>query len=65
MESVMSSKAYYIAQVAIFVALLMVSASAAGCEVIGGIFKAGIFIGIIAVVLIIAAVGFLVRMLRR
>jgi hypothetical protein len=36
-----------------------------GCEVVGGIFKAGMWVGIIMVVLILAGVAFLVAKLRR
>lgn len=37
----------------------------AGCEVIGNIFQAGIWVGVILVVLILAGVGFLVSKMRR
>ena len=36
-----------------------------GCEVIGDIFKAGVWVGAIAVVLVIAGIGFVVAKLRR
>jgi hypothetical protein len=61
----MGSNAYYIAQGAVIVALVMVSMSAAGCEVIGDIFQAGMVIGILGLVLIIAAIGFVIRKIRR
>ena len=35
-----------------------------GCEVVGGIFKAGVWVGVIAVVLIVFGVGFLIAKLR-
>jgi hypothetical protein len=35
-----------------------------GCEVIGGIFKAGVWVGVIAVVLVVAIIGFLATKLR-
>jgi hypothetical protein len=35
-----------------------------GCEVVGGIFKAGVWVGMIAVVLIVFGVGFLIAKLR-
>jgi hypothetical protein len=35
-----------------------------GCEVIGDIFKAGVWVGVILVVLILAGVGFVVSKLR-
>jgi len=35
-----------------------------GCEVVGGIFKAGMWVGMIAVVLVVLVVGFLIAKLR-
>jgi hypothetical protein len=35
-----------------------------GCEVVGGIFKAGVWVGVIAVVLVIVGIGLLVTKLR-
>lgn len=45
--------------------LVTLSVLAAGCEAIGFVFKAGLFSGIIAVVLIVIVVGFLFTKLRR
>ena len=36
----------------------------AGCEVVEGIFKAGMFVGILAVVLVVGIVGFLIAKMR-
>jgi hypothetical protein len=36
-----------------------------GCEIVGGIFKAGVWVGVIAVVLVLLLVGFLATKLRR
>lgn len=36
-----------------------------GCEVIGGIFKAGVWVGIVLVVLVLAGVFWIVGKLRR
>ena len=36
-----------------------------GCEVIGGIFKAGMWTGIIIVVLVLAGIAFLATKMRR
>jgi hypothetical protein len=36
-----------------------------GCEIVGGIFKAGVWVGVIAVVLVLVLVGFLATKLRR
>ena len=42
--------------------VLLVAASLAlpGCEVVGGIFKAGMWVGVLGVVIVLAIVGFLV-----
>jgi hypothetical protein len=44
--------------------LLAVAPLMAGCEAIEGIFKAGFFVGVIAVVALVVGVGFLVMKLR-
>ena len=36
-----------------------------GCEVIGGIFKAGVWTGVIVVILILAGIAFLAAKMRR
>jgi hypothetical protein len=36
-----------------------------GCEIVGGIFKAGMWVGVIGVVLVLVIIGFLVTKLRR
>lgn len=46
-------------------ALLVVSAmTVTGCEVIGGIFKAGVWTGAIAIVVVLVVVGFVAAKLR-
>jgi len=45
--------------------LLMVSTmTLAGCEIVGDIFKAGAWVGALAVIFVIAIVGFLAAKLR-
>jgi hypothetical protein len=44
--------------------LVVLALSMSGCEVIGGIFKAGFWIGIIVVVLIVGIIGFIAAKLR-
>jgi NhaP-type Na+/H+ and K+/H+ antiporter len=44
--------------------LLALTPMMAGCEVIEGVFKAGFFVGILVVVLLVAGVGFLVMKMR-
>lgn len=45
--------------------LMLLAVSSSGCEVIEGIFKAGLLVGIILVVIAIALVMWIVRKLRR
>ena len=61
----MSDKAYYISQLAFVLAIVMVSTSMAGCDVIGGIFKAGLWVGVIIVVVIVAIIAGIARMMRK
>ena len=49
----------------LFAVLLLAGLTSAGCEVIGDIFQAGMATGIIAVVVVLALIGFLVSRLRR
>jgi hypothetical protein len=44
--------------------LLALMPFVAGCDAIQGIFKAGFYVGIIVVVLVLAGIGFLVMKLR-
>jgi uncharacterized membrane protein YkvI len=44
--------------------LMLSSLTLAGCEVVGDIFKAGAWVGALAVILVIAIVGFLAAKLR-
>lgn len=46
----------------LIVALLVMTLSA--CEVIGDIFEAGIWVGVIAVVALVALIGFIIAKLR-
>lgn len=45
--------------------LVLLSLSGAGCEVIGGVFKAGIWVGGLGVVVVLVIVGFVVMKMRR
>jgi hypothetical protein len=45
--------------------MLVSSLTAASCEVIGDIFKAGFWVGTIVVVILIVGVGFLISLFRR
>ena len=44
--------------------LMLVVVTLPGCEVVGGIFKAGAWVGALAVILIIAIVGVLAAKIR-
>jgi hypothetical protein len=44
--------------------LVLLAMTLAGCEVIGDIFQAGFAVGIIAVVAVLAVIGFIVAKLR-
>ena len=45
---------------ATIVLLVLMSVTFAGCQIVGDIFKAGVWVGVLAVVVVIALVGFLV-----
>ncbi len=60
----MSDKAFYITQTMVVMALVMLSMSAAGCDVISGIFKAGMWVGVVLVIVIVAAIGWAIRSMR-
>jgi hypothetical protein len=44
--------------------VLVLAVAVAGCEVVGGIFKAGMWVGIIMVVLVLAIVMWLIGKMR-
>ena len=46
------------------VLLILASGSVAGCEAIAGIFKAGVWTGVVMVVILIALVGFVAARIR-
>lgn len=45
--------------------IVLLAVSAAGCELIGGIFKAGVWVGAIGVVLIVVLIVVVVGKMRR
>lgn len=45
--------------------VVLVGLTSSGCELIGDIFQAGMWTGIIIIVLIVVAIGFLVGKMRR
>ena len=46
-------------------ALLVLAMASAGCEVVGGIFKAGVWTGGLLVIVVVGLVLFLVMKMRR
>ena len=50
---------------ALLTLLMVLSVSSAGCEVVEGIFKAGLWVGIILVTVLVVAVLWLLGKLRR
>jgi|GEM_PF-1970654 len=55
---------YYLAQGATIGVLVLLGFTAAGCEVIGDIFKAGIWVGIIIVAAVVFGIMLLLRMFK-
>ncbi|HET9704348.1 MAG TPA: hypothetical protein VFP85_09960 [Vicinamibacterales bacterium] len=53
---------YYVIRILLIVLLVV---STAGCELIGNIFQAGVWVGVILVVLVLALIGFAVSKMRR
>jgi predicted small secreted protein len=49
----------------LLISLLLASLSLTSCEALGGIFKAGMWMGVIVVVLVIAIVLWLIRKMRK
>ena len=45
--------------------VLLATVSLAGCEAIGNIFQAGMVVGVIGVLIVIALIGFVVAKIRR
>ena len=56
--------AQWLSRFALIVLLVLVSLTSAGCEVIGDIFKAGIWVGVFMVVIVLALVGFIAAKIR-
>ena len=44
--------------------LVLLGMSSAGCQLVGDIFQAGMWVGVIGVVLVVAIIGFLVSKMR-
>jgi hypothetical protein len=46
-------------------AVLIAALSLAGCEAIGGIFKAGMWVGVLGVVAVVVLIGFVISRFRK
>jgi len=44
--------------------LVLLGMSATGCQVVGDIFQAGMWVGVIGVILVVAIIGFVVSKMR-
>ena len=60
----LSMAAQWLSRYALIVLLVVVALTSAGCEVIGDIFKAGVWVGVLMVVVLIALVGFVAAKIR-
>jgi hypothetical protein len=45
--------------------LLLLSITVGGCDLIGDVFQAGLVVGLVSVVLIVAAIAWMVKRFRR
>lgn len=54
----------WLLRVLMLVLVVVASISVSGCEVIGDIFKAGVWVGALFIVVIIAIVGFIAAKIR-
>jgi hypothetical protein len=60
----MYKNGYYITQFFVLLMLVLISMSAAGCDVIGGIFKAGMWTAVILIVILIGLVMLAMRFFK-
>jgi hypothetical protein len=56
--------AQWLSRYSLIVLLVLASLALPGCEAIEGIFKAGVWVGVIGVVLVLALVGFIAAKVR-
>ena len=54
----------WLSRYALILLVVLVSMASAGCEVIGDIFKAGVWVGMLMVVVVIALIGFVAAKIR-
>lgn len=54
-------KKNFLRPISIIFLLVLLSSALSGCEIIGGIFKAGVWVGILVVVVVLALIFFLFR----
>ena len=56
---------YYIVQAVTIMVLVMLGFTTSGCEVIGDIFQAGMWVGVIIVAVVVLGIIMLVRMFKK
>ena len=56
--------AQWLSRYGLILLLVLVSLTSSGCEVIGDIFKAGVWVGVLMVVIVLALVGFIAAKIR-
>jgi hypothetical protein len=60
----MYKNGYYMAQGVFVMILVLLSMTAAGCDVIGGIFKAGMWTAVILIIVVVGLITLLVRLFK-
>jgi hypothetical protein len=54
----------WLTRMLMLVVLVVAAMTLSGCEAIGGIFKAGMWVGVLGVVVVIAVIGFIASAIR-
>ena len=65
MRTMIQNKFKSIPKTTLYIIALIATIILPGCEVIGGIFKAGVFVGVIIVILIIGIIFFIISKFRK
>ncbi len=64
-ETMHGKNGYYIAQSVMALILVLLATTAAGCDIIGGIFKAGLWVGVVVVAVVVIGIILLIRLFKR
>ena len=65
MHTMVQNRVKSIPKATLYIIALIATIILPGCEVIGGIFKAGVWVGVIIVILIIGIISFIVAKFRK